>query len=145
MPPSQYIDTITKPTSWGGAIELSNLSAHYSAEIASVDVETGRIDRFAPGESGSPSVMRAILVYSGIHYDAATLAPMTDAPAEWHQTLFPIVSASPFLGGIKLVNFTFRRLRKTLTQSWSQRRSSLTFCGPKKRSRTQLPSISNVK
>ncbi|KJA27468.1 hypothetical protein HYPSUDRAFT_35361 [Hypholoma sublateritium FD-334 SS-4] len=92
MPPSQYIDTITKPTSWGGAIELSILAAHYSAEIASVDVETGRIDRFAPGESGSLSVMRAILVYSGIHYDAATLAPMADAPAEWHQTLFPITS-----------------------------------------------------
>lgn len=93
MPPAQYIATISKPTSWGGAIELSILATHYSAEIASVDVETGRIDRFAPGEFGSPSGMRAILVYSGIHYDAATLAPMVDAPPEWHQTMFPIVSA----------------------------------------------------
>ncbi|KAF8201558.1 hypothetical protein BJ912DRAFT_945671 [Pholiota molesta] len=93
MPPTQYIATISKPTSWGGAIELSILATHYSAEIASIDVETGRIDRFAPGEFGSPSGMRAILIYSGIHYDAATLAPMVDAPPEWHQTLFPITSS----------------------------------------------------
>ncbi|KAF9475865.1 OTU-domain-containing protein [Pholiota conissans] len=92
MPPTQYITTILKPTSWGGAIELSILAAHYSAEIDSVDVETGRIDHFSPGEFGSPSGMRAILIYSGIHYDAATLAPMADAPSEWHQTLFPITS-----------------------------------------------------
>ncbi|KAH9483705.1 Putative ubiquitin thioesterase otu1 [Psilocybe cubensis] len=92
MPPSQYIATITKPTSWGGAIELSIIAAHYSAEIASIDVETGRIDHFSPGEHGAASGMRAILIYSGIHYDAATLAPMADAPDEWHQTLFPILS-----------------------------------------------------
>lgn len=35
--------------------------------------------------------MRCVLIYSGIHYDAATLAPMPDAPPEWHQTQFPIV------------------------------------------------------
>ncbi|KIK08215.1 hypothetical protein K443DRAFT_672708 [Laccaria amethystina LaAM-08-1] len=89
MPPSQYIATITKPTSWGGAIELGVLAAHYSAEIASIDVETGRIDRFSPG--ANPERMRCLLIYSGIHYDAASLAPMPDAPDEWHQTLFPVV------------------------------------------------------
>ena len=36
--------------------------------------------------------MRCILIYSGIHYDAASLAPVADAPTEWHQTLFPVVS-----------------------------------------------------
>ena len=36
--------------------------------------------------------MRCILIYSGIHYDAATLAPVADAPNEWHQTLFPVVN-----------------------------------------------------
>jgi hypothetical protein len=35
--------------------------------------------------------MRCLMIYSGIHYDAATLAPVVDAPADWHQTLFPIV------------------------------------------------------
>ncbi|PPQ89147.1 hypothetical protein CVT25_006519 [Psilocybe cyanescens] len=105
MPPSQYITTITKPSSWGGAIELSIIAAHYSAEIASIDVETGRIDHFSPGEHGAASGMRAILVYSGIHYDAASLAPMADAPDEWHQTLFPIrstdVNSDPILVAAK--------------------------------------------
>ncbi|KIM48893.1 hypothetical protein M413DRAFT_89393 [Hebeloma cylindrosporum] len=89
MPPSQYITTISKPASWGGAIELGILAAHYSTEISSVDVETGRIDHFSPG-SGASTGMRAIFIYSGIHYDAASLAPMVEAPDEWHQTLFPI-------------------------------------------------------
>lgn len=93
MSPAQYVATISKSTSWGGAIELSVLAAHYGTEIASVDVETGRIDHFSPGEHGN-AANRAILIYSGIHYDAASLAPMPDAPDEWHQTLFPIVSRS---------------------------------------------------
>jgi hypothetical protein len=90
MPTSEYITTISNPTSWGGAIELGILAAHYRTEIASIDVETGRLDHFSPGESGG--AMRCILIYSGIHYDAASMAPVADAPAEWHQTLFPVVS-----------------------------------------------------
>jgi len=89
MPPSQYIATILKPLTWGGAIELGILAVHYNTEIASIDVESGRIDRFSPPGGGS---MRCILIYSGIHYDTATLAPVIDAPDEWHQTLFPVVS-----------------------------------------------------
>jgi ubiquitin thioesterase OTU1 len=92
MPMSKYIATISNPTSWGGAIELGILAAHYSTEIASVDIETGRIDHFSPGEPGG--AMRCILIYSGIHYDAASLAPVADAPAEWHQTLFPVKSSN---------------------------------------------------
>lgn len=82
--------TILKPSSWGGAIELGILASHYNAEIASIDVETGRIDHFSPSAAAS-SDMRCIVIYSGIHYDAASLAPMMEAPSEWHQTLFPIV------------------------------------------------------
>lgn len=55
-PRDEYIATILKPASWGGAIELSVLSAHYKTEISSIDVETGRVDRFEPSsgnESGS--------------------------------------------------------------------------------------------
>jgi hypothetical protein len=87
-----YIHTILKPNTWGGAIELSALAAHYGTEIASIDVETGRVDKFEPPQGAQ---QRCILVYSGIHYDAATLAPMADAPAEWHQTLFPVVCTNP--------------------------------------------------
>lgn len=95
MTPANYIDAITKPNTWGGAIELTIFAAHYNTEIASIDVETGRVDHFNPPalDSGiSPTSMRCIVIYSGIHYDAASLAPMIDAPAEWHQTLFEIVS-----------------------------------------------------
>lgn len=96
MPTAKYIATISNPNSWGGAIELGILAAHYRTEIASIDVETGRIDHFSPGESES-TTMRCILIYSGIHYDAASLAPTADAPPEWHQTLFPIVCLFPIL------------------------------------------------
>ncbi|KAJ3510281.1 hypothetical protein NLJ89_g4772 [Agrocybe chaxingu] len=92
MSPSHYIATILKPTTWGGAIELGILAAHFRTEIASIDVETGRIDHFTPpGDFGAS--MRCLLIYSGIHYDAASLAPMVDAPSEWHQTLFEIQSS----------------------------------------------------
>ncbi|KAF9075156.1 hypothetical protein BDP27DRAFT_1315595 [Rhodocollybia butyracea] len=90
MPPSKYIETILKPSTWGGAIELTILAAHYRTEICSIDVETGRIDQFTP--TTDHGGMRCIVIYSGIHYDAATLAPMLEAPFEWHQTMFPITS-----------------------------------------------------
>jgi len=85
----EYISTILKPATWGGAIELTILASHYSTEIASVDVETGRVDYFTPPPA-SDSGNRCVLVYSGIHYDAATLAPMLEAPAEFHQTVVPV-------------------------------------------------------
>ncbi|KAF7338135.1 OTU-like cysteine [Mycena venus] len=88
MPPAKYISKILSPSTWGGAIELGILASHYQTEIASVDVETGRIDQFTPSDNESPE-NRCLLIYSGIHYDAATLAPMADAPSDWHQTVFP--------------------------------------------------------
>jgi len=90
-PCDEYIKTILKPATWGGAIELAILSAHYNTEISSVDVETGRIDKFEP-PSEKASGNRCVLMYSGIHYDAATLSPIKDAPLDFHQTVFPIVS-----------------------------------------------------
>ena len=89
MEPSRYMATITKPSTWGGAIELSILASHYDTEIASIDVETGRIDHFTPKSGTSRS--RCLVIYSGIHYDLAVLAPTIDAPTEWHQTIFPAV------------------------------------------------------
>lgn len=67
---------------------MAILAKHYSTEIASIDVETGRIDKFSPPpevDSGN----RCILIYSGIHYDAATIAPILDAPDDFHQTVVP--------------------------------------------------------
>lgn len=92
-PRQDYISTILRPSSWGGAIELAILSAHYNTEIASIDVETSRIDQFSP-DSSSGTGNRCILIYSGIHYDAASLAPSRDAPSDFHQTVFPIIGSS---------------------------------------------------
>ncbi|KIM62161.1 hypothetical protein SCLCIDRAFT_120261 [Scleroderma citrinum Foug A] len=91
MPREQYVATILKPSTWGGAIELGILAKHFETEIASVDIETGRIDRFTPPLQKS-SGNRCLLVYSGIHYDAVTLAPVVNAPLEWDQTVFPIMA-----------------------------------------------------
>ncbi|KAI9511122.1 OTU-domain-containing protein [Russula earlei] len=90
-PRDEYIRTILSPNSWGGAIELTILAAHYGIEIASIDVETGRIDRF--GSEGVPSESRALLVYSGIHYDATVLAPTPDAPQEFCVSVVPASGA----------------------------------------------------
>jgi ubiquitin thioesterase OTU1 len=92
-PRDEYIRTILSPNSWGGAIELTILAAHYGTEIASIDVETGRIDRFssssdADADSGA-SESRVLLIYSGIHYDAAVLAPAPDAPQEFCASVVP--------------------------------------------------------
>ena len=90
-PRDEYIRTILSPNSWGGAIELTILATHYGTEIASIDVETGRIDRF--GSNGGGPESRALLIYSGIHYDAAVLAPDPDAPQEFCASVVPAVGA----------------------------------------------------
>ncbi|KAI9489575.1 hypothetical protein BDB00DRAFT_842563 [Zychaea mexicana] len=82
----QYIDWIRKNSSWGGAIEISIFSKHFDIEIDSIDVQTGRIDRFGEGSYSE----RVLIIYSGIHYDALALAPMADAPADFDQTRFPV-------------------------------------------------------
>jgi hypothetical protein len=82
--------------SWGGAIELTILANHFETEIASIDVETGRIDHFTPSEiNQNNSGNRCILIYSGIHYDAVSLAPIEDVPPEFHQTRMPVMSYDP--------------------------------------------------
>ncbi|CAO3703270.1 unnamed protein product [Rhizopus stolonifer] len=79
-----YIQWIQKPTSWGGAIELSIFSTHFGVEIDSIDVQTGRVDKFGEGSFSE----KVLIVYSGIHYDALALAPTNDSPAEFDQTRF---------------------------------------------------------
>ena len=88
-PRDEYIRTILSPNSWGGAIELTILAAHYRTEIASIDVETGRIDRFGNDAQGG----RALLIYSGIHYDAAVLAPEPNAPQDFCVSVVPSIGA----------------------------------------------------
>ncbi|PHZ14864.1 OTU-domain-containing protein [Rhizopus microsporus ATCC 52813] len=61
----KYIQWIQKPTSWGGAIELSIFSSFFNVEIDSIDVQTGRIDKFGEGSYDE----RVLIVYSGIRND----------------------------------------------------------------------------
>ncbi|KAJ3116255.1 ubiquitin-specific protease otu1 [Phlyctochytrium bullatum] len=80
-----YAAWIQSVDSWGGAIELAIFSDHFDAEICSIDVGTLRVDRFGEGK-GKERV--AIVLYSGIHYDAIAMAPLADAPPEFDVTLF---------------------------------------------------------
>jgi len=116
-PRDNYIATILRPSTWGGAIELGILAKHFNTEIASIDVETGRIDQFSPQDNSNG--YRCLVVYSGIHYDAATLAPTVDAPDEWHQSIFPISSAGtsdPILEAARKLA-TILRERKAFTNT----------------------------
>ncbi|KAI8349401.1 hypothetical protein BD560DRAFT_410297, partial [Blakeslea trispora] len=86
MERSKYIEWIQKPNAWGGAIELAILSAYFDLEINSIDVQSGRMDRFGEGKSKE----RAFVVYSGIHYDALALNPQFNGPKEFDETRFPL-------------------------------------------------------
>lgn len=71
--PADYCAWITSDSSWGGAIELQILAEQSGVEIASINVQDGRVDRYNEGAAN-----RCILVYSGIHYDVVALSPSVD-------------------------------------------------------------------
>ncbi|KAI4655829.1 hypothetical protein J4E86_003130 [Alternaria arbusti] len=68
--PDEYCKWISYADSWGGGIELSILSQEFDIEIASVNVQDNRVDRFNEGRP-----RRCIVVYSGIHYDTIAFVP----------------------------------------------------------------------
>ena len=68
--PDEYCKWISYSDSWGGGIELSILSQEFDIEIASINVQDLRVDRFNEGKA-----KRCILVYSGIHYDTIAFVP----------------------------------------------------------------------
>lgn len=90
QPRDSYISKILSPQTWGGAIELSILSAHFGIEIDSIDVASGTIHRFGE-DMGYEN--RGIVIYSGIHYDALTLLPAKTASMSSGTTIFPSLSA----------------------------------------------------
>ncbi|KAF8469145.1 hypothetical protein BDZ91DRAFT_792904 [Kalaharituber pfeilii] len=67
-----YCSWITMDSSWGGGIELAIFAKFFDVEIMSMDVSSASVIRF---NEGSPNL--CILVYSGIHYDAIALSPIT--------------------------------------------------------------------
>lgn len=71
--PEAYCKWIKDMDSWGGAIELQILSTFFNIEVCSIDVETGRVDKF---NEGAPK--RCIVIYSGIHYDTVVFTPYSE-------------------------------------------------------------------
>lgn len=60
---SAYVDWIRKPSSWGGAIEIQIFSEYYEVEIHSVDIKSGRVDKFGDYDKF------LVIFYSGVHFD----------------------------------------------------------------------------
>ena len=69
---AEYCSWIRDSESWGGAIEVSILSAHYSVEICVVDTQAVRINRFGEDQHYKE---RVLLIYDGIHYDCLVFEP----------------------------------------------------------------------
>lgn len=86
-PNQEYVEWISKPDKWGGAIELAILSDFYGREIAAYDIQTKRCDVYGQAKGYKE---RALLIYDGLHYDALGLAPFPDAPEEVDQTIFTV-------------------------------------------------------
>jgi ubiquitin thioesterase OTU1 len=116
-PPSDYASTILKSNSWGGAIELAIFAEHFQTEISSFDVETGRCDRFGQGKWKN----RCVLMYSGIHYDAASLAPSLDSPLDFHQTVFQVSLQRIFDAASKLASILRKKKAYTNTSTFDLR------------------------
>ena len=66
MEREEYISKIEDPSCWGGAIELKIFSDILETQIASIDIQTGRVDIFGETENFTK---RIYILYNGIHYD----------------------------------------------------------------------------
>ncbi|XP_014677116.1 PREDICTED: ubiquitin thioesterase OTU1-like [Priapulus caudatus] len=78
----EYAEWIAHEDAWGGAIELSILAKHHGVEMAVLDAQTGRIDRY--GEDAHYPT-RVLLIYDGLHYD-----PLVMERASEQTTVFAI-------------------------------------------------------
>ncbi|KAF8428757.1 zinc finger protein [Tirmania nivea] len=73
QPVDDYCQWISMESSWGGGIELAILAKFFDIEILAIDVSTLSTMRF-----NDPCPRFCMLVYSGIHYDALALSPLTE-------------------------------------------------------------------
>ncbi len=91
IPKNQYIEEIENPSTWGGAVELRLFSDMFQIEIASIDVQSNRVDIFGEDKKYP---QRIYLLYNGVHYDPLVFAnsesPKDDVTifeSDDHQTL----------------------------------------------------------
>ena len=75
MSKQEYINNIQNPSTWGGAIELKLFSDMFQVEIASIDVQSNRVDIFGQ-DKGYPQ--RIFVLYNGVHYDPLVMAYTED-------------------------------------------------------------------
>ena len=71
MSKEEYVNKISDNNSWGGAIELKLFSDMFETQIASLDVQSGRVDIFGEDKE---YYRRAYLMYNGIHYDPLVMS-----------------------------------------------------------------------
>lgn len=69
-PNADYVKWILNTDSWGGGIEVAILANYYQTEIAVVDCQSARIDRFGEDKNYH---QRIFLLYDGVHYDPLVL------------------------------------------------------------------------
>ena len=109
-PSHEYAEWIQRPQSWGGAIELSIFSEIYSVEIASFDVQSGRMYLFGEGKG---LMNRIYLQYTGIHYEAFALSFGEKFPKETELTVFEASDESILVQVRELVGVSRKSRRFT--------------------------------
>lgn len=85
MKKEEYIQKISQPDTWGGAIELRIFSDIFKIQIASIDVQSGRVDIFGEIEDHD---RRIYLMYNGVHYDPLVMNLDDSCSAETDMTIF---------------------------------------------------------
>jgi ubiquitin thioesterase OTU1 len=76
IPKEDYIENIQDPSTWGGAIELKLFSDMLQVEIASIDVQSNRVDIFGQDKKYP---QRIYVLYNGVHYDPLVMAYTEDS------------------------------------------------------------------
>jgi len=74
----EYIDNIENPSTWGGAIELKLFGEMFQTQIASIDVQSNRVDIFGEDKNYP---QRIYVIYNGVHYDPLVMA-YTEEPCD---------------------------------------------------------------
>ncbi|KAJ4456385.1 putative ubiquitin thioesterase OTU1 [Paratrimastix pyriformis] len=89
---ADYQRWIMEPQHWGGGIELAIFADIYQVEIASIDMQTGRMDLYGQ-DRHYPS--RCHVVYTGSHYDPLVLSPSGTTDASLDVTVFDVAIDQP--------------------------------------------------
>ncbi|RPA98922.1 OTU-domain-containing protein [Choiromyces venosus 120613-1] len=111
-----YCEWIQMESSWGGGIELGIFANFFDLEICTIDVSTNEVIRFNEGKTN-----RAIVVYSGIHYDAIVLSPAgsrTNDPSK-DKRIFSSSDDEELEGALELCRELKKRKYFTDTKSFS--------------------------